>query len=211
MVFIIKKGLKNENKPSAITQMRKESLVSSADIEKIVFILLSCLSSHTAARKVRSSPALALELGERFSYSKLFMSQILTNWDWTPFAIKTQMKDHHRSIEYSTKGKINVINCLWGRRYMIMLKISRNNIWNHWIIIILLSYQENLECRPKSYNKVIYKGTDTGNWKDLIHLTSNERRKQWKKISIQGNSDPDFEWREELHLVKVLTLSSWRL
>ena len=124
VVFFIKKGFKNENKPPAIIQMRKESLVSSSVIkieQKNSF--RSCLSSHTAARKVWSSPLAGSGTWWKSFIFKLFMSQILTNWDWTPFAIKTQMADH-RSIEHSTKGEINVISRLWVVREMIMLKTS---------------------------------------------------------------------------------------
>ena len=32
-------------------------------------------------------------------------------------------------------------------------------------------------------------GSETGNWKDLIKLNSNERRKEWKKISSSGAQD----------------------
>ena len=38
-------------------------------------------------------------------------------------------------------------------------------------------------------------GTETGNWKDLIKLNSNERRKEWKKISSSdGEADEEYFW-----------------
>ena len=54
----------------------------------------------------------------------------------------------------------------------------------------LIKFQENAECRPKSYNKVgVFNGTEFGHWKDLMLLNSNQRRQQWKRISIQ-DSEP---------------------
>ena len=51
---------------------------------------------------------------------------------------------------------------------------------------LVTSYQENAECRPKSYNKVgVFNGTEFGHWKDLMLLNSNQRRQHWKRISIQ--------------------------
>ena len=42
-------------------------------------------------------------------------------------------------------------------------------------------------------------GTETGNWKDLIKLNSNERRKEWKKISsIDAEvEDMEYYWDQE--------------
>ena len=37
-------------------------------------------------------------------------------------------------------------------------------------------------------------GTETGNWKDLIKLNSNERRKEWKKISSIDAEVEDMEY-----------------
>merc|ERR1712137_328245 len=55
---------------------------------------------------------------------------------------------------------------------------------NDWCDLLFRNMTENLECRPKSYNKV---GIMVGS--DLINLSSKERRREWKRITSTNNQD----------------------
>ena len=41
-------------------------------------------------------------------------------------------------------------------------------------------------------------GTETGNWKDLIKLSSNERRKEWKKINSGAEEETENDLVEDI-------------